>query len=52
MNDNDNKKAFYGLKMEPKPSDDEKLARKREYQRRERKEKLYSYPPSAKNRNP
>jgi len=45
MSDTENLKAFYGLVMKPKlGAEEERLAKIRERQRRERKEKLYSYP--------
>ena len=50
MSDIDNLNEFYGLANKPKLSDKEKrvaddlLAKMRECQKRERKEKLYSYP--------
>jgi len=45
-------KAFNCLIMEPKlTAEAKKLAKKREHQRRHRKEKLYSYPPTVKSCN-
>ncbi len=44
MSDIDDLKVFYGMAMKPKLSaEEERVAKKREHQRRERKEKLYSY---------
>lgn len=46
MSDIDNLKELYDFVMKLKPcADEEWLAKIRERQRRERKEKLYSYPP-------
>ena len=44
MNNIDNLKEFYGLLKKPKQNvEEERLAKIRERQRRERKEELYSY---------
>ena len=44
MSNIDDLKMLYGLVTKPKQSAEEQLAKIRERQRRERKEKLYSYP--------
>ncbi|MCG6939379.1 MAG: hypothetical protein LJE83_14565 [Gammaproteobacteria bacterium] len=52
MSDNDDLNAFYCLEITPKLSaKEERLARIREHQRRERKVNLYSYPATAKSRD-
>lgn len=45
MSSIDNLKMFYGLPMKLKQNDEERLAKIRERQKRERKERLYSYTP-------
>ena len=53
MSDIDDLKAFYSLVMKPKLSaEDKRLAKIRERQRRERKEKLYSFPLNSRNNLP
>ena len=53
MSDSDNLKELFGLVIKPKLSAEEKrvaddiLAKMRERLKRERKEKLYSYPPRS-----
>ena len=45
MSDNEDLKAFYGLPMKPKlKSEEERIAKLRENEKRKRKEKLHSYP--------
>jgi len=52
MSNVNNFTAFYGSAMKPKRNVEEKrLAKIRDHQKRERKEKLYSYPSSVKRRN-
>lgn len=45
MSDNEDLKAFYGLPMKTKlKSEEERIAKLRENEKRKRKEKLHSYP--------
>ena len=45
MSDTEDLTAFYGLPMKPKlKSEEERIAKLREYEKRKRIEKLHSYP--------
>lgn len=52
MSDIGHLKGFYGLLKKPKSKvEEQRIAEIHERERRERKEKLYSYPSSVKSRN-